>query len=93
MSCTVGGNVDKSHVYIVIKQFFPFNDILFHFIQYNRFVSISYESFFFMCVVPCIFTVIILCIQQMHTVYYVKHFIGLLTCFDPEGSSSGHLIH
>jgi hypothetical protein len=37
--------------------------------------------------------IIILCIQQMHTLYYVEHFTGLPTCFDPEGSSSGHLIH
>jgi hypothetical protein len=37
--------------------------------------------------------IITLYIQQMHTLYYVKHFIGLPTCFDPEGSSSGHLIH
>jgi hypothetical protein len=47
----------------------------------------------FICVVPCIFIIIILYIQKMHTLYYVKHFIGLPTCFDPEGSSSGHLIH
>ena len=28
----------------------------------------------------------------MHTLYFVGHFIGLPTCFDPYGSSSGHLI-
>jgi hypothetical protein len=31
--------------------------------------------------------------QQTHTLYFVGHFIGLPTCFDPYGSSSGHLIH
>jgi hypothetical protein len=31
--------------------------------------------------------------QQMHTLYFVGHFIGLKTCFNPYGSSSGHLIH
>jgi hypothetical protein len=29
----------------------------------------------------------------MHTLYFVGHFIGFPTCFDPYGSSSGHLIH
>jgi hypothetical protein len=50
-------------------------------------------SFFFICVVPCTFIIIILYIQQMHTLFYVKHFIGLPTCFDPQESSSRHLIH
>jgi hypothetical protein len=31
--------------------------------------------------------------QQMHTLYFVGYFIGLLTYFDPYGSSSGYLIH
>jgi hypothetical protein len=31
--------------------------------------------------------------QQMHTLHFVGHFIGLPTCFDPYGSLSGHLIH
>jgi hypothetical protein len=35
------------------------------------------------------------CCQQMHTLYFVfvRHFTSLPTCFDPCGSSSGHLIH
>jgi hypothetical protein len=35
------------------------------------------------------------CSQQMHILYFVfvRHFTSLPTCFDPCGSSSGHLIH
>jgi hypothetical protein len=42
------------------------------------------DSCFFICVVPCIFIIIILYIQQMHTRHYVKHFISLPICFDPD---------
>ena len=59
----------------------------------NIFSTIQTSWGIFTCVFPCIFTIMILSIQQMHTLYCVKHFTGLPTCFDPVGSSSGHLIH
>jgi hypothetical protein len=45
------------------------------------------------CVAPCIFVIITFITNKCILFYFLGHFIGLLTCFDPYGSSSEHLIH